>query len=70
MPRKKYPRYTYHRSSEGCDDLWMITDNATGAELACSRFWEKADEREVEVKNVVNWLNAHAEGWMCRKAAA
>lgn len=68
--RKKHPRFTYERDREGVDELWVITDHATGQDLACVRFWEKEAETEEEVVKVVNWLNAHAEAWLFSKAKA
>lgn len=72
MPSKsrKHPRFTYHLDREGCDDVWLITDNATGATLAGVRFWNDPSsdngwKLSKNVGSVVKWLNAHAEEWMC-----
>lgn len=55
------PPFTYHRDSEGCNDLWMIED-ADGIDVVSLRFWDDVPRElrksERLAKRIVEALNA------------
>ncbi len=57
--------YTYHRDSEGCNDLWTIVD-AEGANVISLRFWDDVPREfrksERLARRIVQTLNAAPMG--------
>jgi hypothetical protein len=52
------PKYTYRRSTDGCDETFDIYDPA-GEHLVSVHFWEAEEWAESTAKLIVHRLNCH-----------
>jgi hypothetical protein len=61
-PQHQPPRYYYTRDRDGCDDVFLVWDDA-GRELASLPFWDSVEgeeaEAEEEARRIVRSLNQH-----------